>query len=168
MEKKFLFWTIVFSAILIISSYFLISKISSNQNQKVNIVYYKQSDLAKPKVKVKQFEKDIGTIKVSDEKSADFLIKNTGQKPLQLFNISSSCGCTVGKVIIDGKESEEFGMHSRSSYVGEVLPGKEAVVRVIYRPYVMPVYGAVIREVYVSTNDPENEKLVFKIKTFVK
>jgi len=168
MEKKFLFWTVVFSIVLVIGGYFLINKTGSNPAQAINIIFYKKTDREKPKVAVKNFEKDIGTIKVSDEKAADFLIKNIGQKPLQLFNISSSCGCTVGKIIIDGKESEEFGMHSRSSFVGVVLPGKEAVVRVIYRPYVMPVYGVVTREVYVSTNDPENERLVFRIKTFVK
>jgi len=32
----------------------------------------------------------------------------------------------------------------------------------------MPVYGIIEREVYVSTNDPENPKLVFKVKATVK
>jgi hypothetical protein len=59
-------------------------------------------------------------------------------------------------------------MHSLSNYVGEVLPGQQAIVKVIYRPYVMPVYGVVEREVYVTTNDPENERLVFKVKAMVK
>ena len=107
-------------------------------------------------------------MKVSDDKSANFKIKNIGQKPLQLSNISSSCNCTFGQVIINGKESDVFGMHNVSDFAGEILPGKEAIIKVTYRPSIMLVYGAVEREVYVSTNDPENPKLIFKVKANVK
>jgi len=107
-------------------------------------------------------------MKVSDDKSANFKIKNIGQKPLQLSNISSSCNCTFGQVIINGKESDVFGMHNVSDFAGEVFPGKEAIIKVTYRPSIMPVYGVIEREVYVSTNDPENPKLIFKVKANVK
>lgn len=111
---------------------------------------------------------DLGKMKVPDDKSANFKIKNIGQKPLQLSNISSSCNCTFGQVIINGKESDVFGMHNVSDFAGEVLPGKEAIIKVTYRPFIMPVYGTVGREIYVSTNDPENPKLIFKVKANVK
>ena len=59
-------------------------------------------------------------------------------------------------------------MHSQSGFVTEIAPGDTATVRLTYRPATMPVYGVVEREVYVTTNDPENQKLVFSIKTKVK
>lgn len=75
--------------------------------------------------------------------------------------------CTVGQVIYQEKASQEFGMHSQSNYVAEIAPGKEATIKVTYRPYLMPVYGYVEREVYMATNDPLNSKLVFKVTATV-
>jgi len=58
-------------------------------------------------------------------------------------------------------------MHNVSDFAGEVPPGKEVIIKATYRPSIMPVYGVVGREVYVNTNDPENPKLVFKVKANV-
>lgn len=111
---------------------------------------------------------DFGEIKVSDTKEKEFILKNTGNKPLQILNINSSCGCTAGKVIYNGSETKEFGMHAQSGYLMDIAPGTEAKIRVIYRPFQMPVYGTVEREVYVTTNDPQKEKLVFGVKAYVR
>ncbi|MEK7495330.1 MAG: DUF1573 domain-containing protein [Patescibacteria group bacterium] len=155
---------ILFSLVVIIGSYFFLV---SGQKPQVPIITYSLSDKEKPKVEVKTTFFDLGTMKVSDDKSANFKIKNIGQKSLQLSNINSSCNCTFGQIVINGKESEVFGMHNVSDFAGEVLPGKEAIIKVTYRPSIMPVYGAIEREVYVSINDPENPKLVFKVKANV-
>lgn len=165
-SKVFVIGTVFFSILVLVGSYFLIKGSSGNQAKK--IVSYQGSVNEKPKAEAKVMSSDLGQIKVSEQKSTEFTLKNIGSKPLQLFNISSSCGCTVGQIIYKGKESQEFGMHSQSDYVDEIKPGDAAKVRVIYRPYVMPVYGVVDREVYISTNDPENPKLVFKVKAYVK
>ncbi|MBI4009354.1 DUF1573 domain-containing protein [Candidatus Roizmanbacteria bacterium] len=151
--------------VTLVGSYFLFA---GGQNQTVKVASYALTDKQKPKAEAKTTLSDMGQIKVSDQKDSVFTLKNTGGKPLQLFNISSSCGCTAGQIIIEGKESKEFGMHSQSDEIFEIGPQKEAKVKVIYRPYVMPVYGLVEREVYVSTNDPTNQKLVFKVKAYVK
>lgn len=111
---------------------------------------------------------DFGEIKVTDVKEKDFVLKNTGTKPLQILNINSSCNCTVGKIIYNELETKEYGMHAQSGYLMDITPNTEAKVRVIYRPSLMPVYGAVEREVYVTTNDPQREKLVFAVKAYVK
>mgnify|MGYP001567069720 CR=1 FL=1 len=111
---------------------------------------------------------DFGEIKVTDVKEKDFSLKNSGTKPLQILNINSSCNCTAGKIIYNGTETKEYGMHAQSGYLMDIAPNTEAKVRVIYRPSLMPVYGAVEREVYVTTNDPQNNKLVFVIKANVK
>ena len=59
-------------------------------------------------------------------------------------------------------------MHAKSDDVIEIAPGKQALVRVIYVPSIMPVYGSVEREVYLNTNDPNSPKLTFKVIANVK
>ena len=166
MSKSALFWIITVSAVLLFGSYFFIAGDKNQKNDPIKT--YTSKDRERPKIKVEKNIFDAGTIKVSDITKTEFTIQNTGVKPLQLFNISSSCGCTTGQIIYQGKESKEFGMHSTSDYSVGIAPGEKATVRMIYRPYVMPVYGPVEREVYVTTNDPDNQKLVFKMSSYVK
>lgn len=163
-SKPIVISVIAISLVILFSSYFVLSKTSSPE---VKVASYTATDTEKPKVEVKETFFDMGKVKVSDQKTAEFVIKNIGTKPLQLYDISSSCGCTVGQISYQGKESKEFGMHSVGSFDQLIAPQTEAKVTVIYRPYVMPVYGIVEREVYISTNDPQNPKLVFKVKAFV-
>ncbi len=111
---------------------------------------------------------DFGEIKVSETKEKDFVLKNTGSKPLRILNINSSCGCTTGKIIYNNSETKEYGMHAQSGDLLEIAPGMEAKVRIIYRPFQMPVYGAVERELYLTTDDPQREKLIFSIKASVR
>lgn len=164
-SKSLIITGVIFSLLLVIVSYFFVS---GGGNQQIKITSYSSTDKEKPKVEVKSYSSDVGTIKVSDKKEVEFSLKNIGNKPLQLFNVSSSCNCATGQITYEGNISKEFGMHSQSDLVAEVAPQKEAKVKVIYRPYIMPVYGFIEREVYVETNDPENLKLIFKIKTYVK
>lgn len=164
-SKMIIIGLVLFSLVAIVGSYFFLV---SGQRPQVQIISYSVSDKERPIAKAKITFFDLGQMKVSDDKFANFKIKNIGQKPLQLSNVSSSCNCTFGQVLINGMESELFGMHNISDFAGEVLPGKEAVIKVTYRPSIMPVYGVIEREVYVSTNDPENPKLTFKVKANVK
>lgn len=164
-SKILIIGLIIFSVVAVIGSYYFL--IGSQKPQPV-IITYSTSDKERPRVKVDTNFIDLKNMKISEDKSANFKIKNIGQKPLQLSNVSSSCSCTFGQIVIDGKESELFGMHKISNFAGEVLPGKEATVKVTYRPSIMPVYGVIEREVFVNTNDPENPKLEFKVKANVK
>ncbi|MEK7543947.1 MAG: DUF1573 domain-containing protein [Patescibacteria group bacterium] len=131
------------------------------------VAAYQSTDAEKPVVTFDTEIKNLGNMKVSDEKSSDFIVKNTGAKPLSLFNINSSCGCTAGVVTIGGQKSPEGAMHLKNSWIGTVNPSDTATVTVIYRPSVMPVKGDVSRSVYVETNDPANAKLTFTVKAFV-
>ena len=165
MNKFFLAIIALISIAIIAGSYFVLRTKTPLAD---SITKYSASDSQKPKVVIDQTSYDLKSIKVSDTATAKFSIKNTGTKALQLFDISSSCGCTVGQVIYKGQESAEYGMHSVGSFETPIEPGTEATVKVIYRPFVMPVYGAVQREVYISTNDPGNPKLVLQVKAQVK
>lgn len=120
-----------------------------------------------PKALVSRSEADLGTMKVDEDKSADFILKNEGKEPLKISRMNSSCNCTFGQLIYLGKTSQEFGMHAPSGFLDSIAPGDEAIIKVTYRPSVMPVYGAVERQVYVDTNDPTNPKLTFNVKARV-
>lgn len=129
---------------------------------------YTKESLDRPKAEVKENFKDIGEMKVNEIKEVSFSLKNIGNKPLQILNINSSCNCTFGKVLYKDIETKQFGMHKQSGYVTDIAPNDTATVKVIYNPSIMPVYGNVSRDVYITTNDPENSKLIFTIKTSVK
>lgn len=129
---------------------------------------FSAQDSDKPKAEVAQTFYDLGEIKVSDVKQQEYTLKNVGIRPLQILNVNSSCGCTAGQIIYKGETSKEYSMHSQGGFVTEIAPGDSAIVRLTYRPATMPVYGAVQREVYLTTNDPLNQKLIFSIKAIVK
>lgn len=138
------------------------------------LVTRNQTDLGVPdakifsKVEALETVADLGEMKVADVKSRDFVIKNIGDNPLQITSVSSSCNCTVGQIVYQGKTSKEYGMHAPGGFVNQIAVGDTAIVRVIYKPYIMPVYGPVTRDVYVGTNDPDNPRLTFTVKTVVK
>ena len=164
MSPKTIIISLIASFALVIGLAFLFT---AGQKTKPAAVSFSAQDADRPKAEVAKAFFDMGEIKVSDVKQQDYALKNTGTKPLQILNINSSCGCTAGQIIYKGKTSKEYSMHSQSGFVTEIAPGDTAVVRLTYRPATMPVYGAVEREVYVATNDPKNQKLVFSIKAIV-
>lgn len=164
MSKIFIIGMILFSFLIIGVSYFFLV---SNSKPPLLITSYAVTDSEKPNIEAKETLADLGNVKVSDEKAKEFTIKNIGNKPLQLSKFTTSCGCTAVQIIYQGKTSQEFSMHAQVDYVAEIAPQTEATIKVIYRPYVMPVYGVVEREAYISTNDPLKPKLIFKVKSFV-
>lgn len=140
---------------------------ANDQKQSAILVSYASTDAQKPQITTSSTFADLGKMKVKDEKSADYIIENKGNKPLQLYKISSSCDCTYATVTINGVKSPELGMHSTNPWIGTLDPGKKATLTAIYRPYIMPVSGTITRYVYVKTNDPANPSLTFTLKAFV-
>ncbi len=122
------------------------------------------------KISVDQKTHDWGTIPYSGGNvSKTFLIKNIGADVLRLANIKTSCSCTKAQVVIDGKNSPFFSMHSNFPWVGEVDPSKEASLTVIFDPafHGPSGVGAVERLVAVETNDITSPKLEFSLKGVV-
>lgn len=165
--EKFFLTTVIGLTVLVFVVLVWISSQKRRSAGNAQIVSYQVSDLERPRVEAPTTFADLGRIKLSPEKTTEFLIENKGERVLQIAKVSSSCGCTVGVVEIDGVKSPEFGMHSISDWVGNLGPGKKALVRVIYRPYIMPVAGIVTRDVYLQTNDPEKPNLTFSVKAYV-
>ena len=109
---------------------------------------------------------DWGTIGINDGKvQAEFDLKNSGPAPLQLANISTSCMCTTAQVMIEGKVSPYFGMHQKSSWMGQVEPGKSARLVVEFDPafHGPQGIGQITRQIVVETNDPDQKQLTFNL-----
>src|SRR3546814_5883119 len=65
---------------------------------------------------------------VSDERAAEFVLRNVGGKPLHISEVRTSCMCTFAQVIIDDEESPTFNMVMHNSaavqrWQGVVEPG---------------------------------------------
>lgn len=164
MSPKFILISLGVFVVLTVGVAFVFS---SRQKPTSQANTFSTQDVDRPKAETTQTFFDLGEIKVSDVKVQDYTLKNSGTKPLQILNVNTSCGCTAGQIIYKGETSKEYTMHSQSGFVTEIAPGDTAIVRLTYRPATMPVYGVVGREVYVTTNDPANPKLVFGIKAKV-
>jgi len=128
---------------------------------------YSASATERPQVELNTKKQDLGQMKVSDVKSAEFIIKNVGQKPLQLTNVSTSCNCTFAQIEIEGKKSPRFSMHQNPNWIGEIESQKEAKITATYEPSLMPVKGAVERDVLFTTNDPQNPNISLKVTAAV-
>lgn len=165
--EKMIFLVIGGATVLALFGILFLSQSEQKGSNTSGITSYSKSQSGKPKAVVVNLSADLGRMKIADEKSAEFVIENSGSGLLQLFNISTSCDCTFATVTINNIKSEEFGMHGKSSWVGELKAGEKATVTAIYKPSIMPVSGPVAREVYVGTNDPDNPKLTFTISAFV-
>lgn len=98
-----------------------------------------------------------------------FNIKNTGTETLKLFNIKTSCHCTKAHLTIEGRDSPDFGMSGISPYVGEVKPGNEAKLTVVFDPAFHGPQGTgpIERYVSVETNDQSRQKLTFTLSGVV-
>lgn len=126
------------------------------------------SQNAKAVVDQKTF--DWGTIPYSGGNATKtFTIKNSGSDVLKLTGVKTSCTCTKAQITINGKGSPYFSMHATSSWVGEVAPGKDAQLTVIFDPtFHGPTgVGPMERLISVDTNDAQNPKLEFSLKGVV-
>lgn len=122
------------------------------------------------KVEVPEKTFDWGNIPYSGGNATKtFIIKNVGSDALKLTGVKTSCTCTKAQISIEGKTSPYFSMHATSAWVGEVAPGKEAQLAVIFDPaFHGPTgVGPVERLISVETNDAQNKTLEFSLKGVV-
>ncbi|MCL5970010.1 MAG: DUF1573 domain-containing protein [Patescibacteria group bacterium] len=158
-EKKIIILLALSTVAILFGAIFLMSKstatvagVVSSQNAKMEIKDPTSFDWG-----------DIQMEKGDVEK--DFTIKSVGTEPLKIYNVKTSCHCTIARVTIDKEESPNFGMSGVSSWVGEVAPGKEAKLAVIFDPqYHGPQgVGPINRFVSIETNDKGNSKVTFTL-----
>ena len=109
---------------------------------------------------------DWGTIGINNGKvQKTFAIKNSGSSPLKLNNVVTSCMCTTAQVVINGQSSPAFGMHAKSGWGAEVLPGQSADLVVVFDPafHGPSGVGVITRIITVDTNDSKNSQLSFNL-----
>lgn len=158
MEKKFIIGISLFTVLLLAGGTVLLSSTGSSKAQ-VSV-----SQNAKAEVDLKTF--DWGTIKMNGGNTTkEFIIKNTGTGTLKLSNIKTSCHCTKAQVTINKQTSPSFGMNAISSWIGEVPPGGQAILNVIFDPLYHGTagLGQINRLVDVETNDPNNKTVEFSL-----
>lgn len=118
------------------------------------------------KVEILEREFNWGQIDYSGPKATKtFIIKNSGSEVLKLTNVKTSCSCTSAQLVIDGIRSPLFLMHSTSSWVGQLQPGREAQVIVVFdqRFHGPQSVGPIERIISVETSDVNNPKIEFKL-----
>lgn len=61
-------------------------------------------------IEVPVHELDLGTLPIGEEKTVSFTLRNVGERPLIIYDVVTSCGCTAAKFekapIKSGKETE--------------------------------------------------------------
>jgi hypothetical protein len=80
---------------------------------------------AKPKLTISALEHSLGVVKPGTPLTYTFKIGNQGDAPLQIINVSPSCGCTTSKfdkTIDPGKTGGiTLAIEKTSDYKGEVV-----------------------------------------------
>lgn len=115
-----------------------------------------------PRISVTQTKIDLGDVSLKKGTvTSEFTLKNEGKSDLVIDKLSSSCGCTSGSLIYQGKEGPKFSMpgHGQEqpdpNWQAAIAPGDEAKVKVYYDPTVHPdLTGPVTRTISVHSNDP--------------
>lgn len=80
------------------------------------IAQYKTTDPDRPKLEIGQAVFDFGTMKLTEVKTQDVPLKNTGAKPLIISDILTSCDCTFAQLIVADKTSPRFSMQRNPSW----------------------------------------------------
>lgn len=153
-DLKIIIGAIIASVAIIVGAVFVLGKDNAP----------KRESLGSAAMTIDKTNEDFGSMKVSDERTATFMITNTSSSVLRIWNIGTSCDCTFATLVINGKASPEFNMAGMMgaalrNWIGEVPAGGKAELNVTYRPKVMPVSGPITRQVNFSTNDPKNENV---------
>ncbi|MFC2169241.1 DUF1573 domain-containing protein [Acidobacteriota bacterium] len=102
-----------------------------------------------PKIKFKEESWDFGAVKQGVVLNHVFSFQNTGDSPLLLKNVRTSCGCTAALV------SEK-----------NVAPGNKGEIKVTFST--KGYGGKVSKEVYVDSNDPTQPRKQLSIMASIK
>lgn len=116
---------------------------------------------------------DLGVMRVDEERTGEFRFKNVSDAPITIGNFETSCNCTFGRVITSRIESPIFNMRMHMppqdyNWRVDIQPGEEAIIQVIYKPAIMPVFGRVERSLFFKTTDPGMPEVELKVYAFVR
>ncbi len=111
----------------------------------------------RPQIVLQPHKVDLGDISAAEGiVETSVTLRNSGQKDLVVDSLSTSCGCTTVSVVNGGQEGPVFGAGAPpESWSTTIRPGETAELRVYCDPSVhQDARGPMMREIYVSSNDP--------------
>lgn len=135
MKKQTLYILIIFTAVTLGAAIYGFSQV--------------EEELVGPQITIDPTSYDLGRVKFGDIPEYTFTVKNSGDQPLIINGVTTSCACTKGEI-----EQKE------------ILPGQETGLLVSFNPAVHgddTDMGKLTRTVYITTNDPINEEFEVKI-----
>jgi len=92
---------------------------------------------------------DFGAVSVKAETT--FLMRNTGDAPLEILGLSTSCGCTAAWA------DQQV-----------IMPGAQTTLHVSFDPTVHEdIQGQVFRQVYVRSNDPDQPEATIDLRATI-
>ena len=160
-NNKLVFGLVIATLVIIFGGAILATKISGGADLKAT---------QEVSLETGETEYDWGEINIdAGVVTKDFVIKNTSNGVLSLANVKTSCMCTTAQVEVESKKSPHFGMHSNSSWVGEVAAGSKAKLTVTFDPafHGPNGVGPISRQVSLETNDPNQPELTFNLSANV-
>ena len=101
-----------------------------------------------PHIVFESTEYNLGTIPQNNEFEFSFKFSNAGMSPLEILSTKASCGCTI---IEEGTQI--------------LAPGENSIITGTF--YSKQYRGVLVRAIAVTTNDPENERVVLYIKATI-
>src|SRR5690606_33503406 len=102
-----------------------------------------------PKIQLDGDTFDFGTIPNDKPTTKEMPVRNVGNAPLELLNVSSSCGCAVAELKPEDKT---------------VPPGGQVPIRITFSPNRIPGFDST-KLVTIQSNDPANRTMKIKVQT---
>jgi len=96
-----------------------------------------------PHVEVDVTRHDFGAIPQGEVATVQIPVRNTGKADLKIESVSTSCGCTTADV-----------------QPTVIPPGGEGTLTIRYDSGSHPDTGKIRRDVFVATNDPDEQEVV--------
>lgn len=101
-------------------------------------------------LKVNKIAHDFGSILLGSENTCEFVVTNTGKKPLLISNVQASCGCTT-------PEKPE----------GPIQPGKSDVIKVGFKPNSKSIDKKPVSKTVTITANTEPRLTIVTVKAIV-
>jgi capsular polysaccharide biosynthesis protein len=109
-------------------------------------IYVSPVEKNAPKLQAETLEYNFGDIP-QQKVSRVLRVKNIGIQPLEIKNVSTSCGCTTASI-------------DKTT----IAPNETANLTIAFDPNLMGEIGPVEKVVYIRSNDPLNEEVAITIK----
>jgi len=115
-----------------------------------------------PRIEINPQKYDAGTVSMADGLvKKTYEIKNNGDGDLKIDRIWTSCMCTTAILKVGDEESPIFKMHDNPIFWSQkIIPGETGFLELTFDPafHAPQGVGPILRAIYLSTNDPQNEK----------